>query len=507
MYPLVTVVQASYTSDFQASLLAGILFHSQVAMPEVEIERSMGHTICRLCLSWSGFIVGLTASLVTYRLFLHRCRKFPGPGLAKLTRFHAAYLNAQEEQFYEKLGAMHERYGDFVRVGPREVSILNPAAIPVLYGPKTQCTRSTFYTFSGDRDDITNLNGVRDPANCRPRRRAWDRGMSTKGMHQRNALCMQPRIKSQVDELVKQLVSRQGQSIDVTKWSLFYSFDTMGSVGFRKDFGNMILGQEHPALQQMHEHLWMLGVLQAIPWLPNLLSGLPEADRSIKGFHDLHNNILTEKQKSYDDNTEPADVVSWLLKAFYEKDASASPTTLSLADDNRAFIVAGNDTTANTLANARLYLAKHQDIHQKLRSQLDAALSEDYSSWDYGKVMSVSYIDDIVNETLRLKPPVIQGLPRETPPQGVYIAGTYVPGHVIASVRIILIQRDPRWWRDPNKFIPERFGEKREEMGTDDSPWIPFQLENGEKFDGDFLASFMMVLRPLNLVFTSRSAT
>jgi cytochrome P450 len=29
--------------------------------------------------------------------------------------------------------------------------------------------------------------------------------------------------------------------------------------------------------------------------------------------------------------------------------------------------------------------------------------------------------------------------------------------------------------------------------------------ETGEKFDGDFLASFMMVLRPLNLIFTPRS--
>jgi hypothetical protein len=29
--------------------------------------------------------------------------------------------------------------------------------------------------------------------------------------------------------------------------------------------------------------------------------------------------------------------------------------------------------------------------------------------------------------------------------------------------------------------------------------------ETGEKFDKDFLASFMMALRPLNLVFTLRS--
>jgi hypothetical protein len=194
----------------QASILAGVLFHFQVARPEVEFERSMVQFIrlCsllsgvdflasvllvhrsvlvaafRLCAALGGFTIGLTTSLVVYRFFLHRCRRFPGPVLAKLTRFHAAYLNAQEEQFYEKLGDMHQKYGDFVRVGkaglsciairllklpgPREISILDPAAIPILYGPGTECRKATFYTISGSHDDITNLNGIRDPAKYRP---------------------------------------------------------------------------------------------------------------------------------------------------------------------------------------------------------------------------------------------------------------------------------------------------------------------------------------------------
>jgi hypothetical protein len=38
---------------------------------------------------------------------------------------------------------------------------------------------------------------------------------------------------------------------------------------------------------------------------------------------------------------EPEDVGSWLLKAVYEKDASASPTLKSLADDNRGVVIAG----------------------------------------------------------------------------------------------------------------------------------------------------------------------
>jgi cytochrome P450 len=97
-------------------------------------------------------------------------------------------------------------------------------------------------------------------------------------------------------------------------------------------------------------------------------------------------------------------------------------------------------------------------------------------SWDYSKLKTVTYLDSVINETLRLKPPIIQGLPRETPAQGIHVGETYIPGNVIVSVPTILIQRDSRWWKQPNEFIPERFTERKVEMETADAPWIPFQI-------------------------------
>lgn len=88
----------------------------------------------------------------------------------------------------------------------------------------------------------------------------------------------------------------------------------------------------------------------------------------------------------------------------------------------------------------------------------------------------MTYIDDIINETLRLKPPVLQGSARETPAHGLRIGDLYIPGNVNVSVSHYLIQRDPRYWQQPHEFVPERWDEKRGEMGTDDAPFLPFQL-------------------------------
>ena len=66
-----------------------------------------------------GLGIGFLTSLITYRLFLHRCRRFPGPRLASLSRFHASYLSSGKSgvQYYEKLEELHRRCGDYVRTG------------------------------------------------------------------------------------------------------------------------------------------------------------------------------------------------------------------------------------------------------------------------------------------------------------------------------------------------------------------------------------------------------
>jgi hypothetical protein len=142
-FPLVVILQANRTHTLRANILAGICFHPLVARPEVEFEKLMRHflsiavifsgidlfasiylvdrslpaSILQSCVSWSGFVVGLLASLSIYRFFFHRCRDFPGPVGARLSRFYTSYLNAQEGQFYRKLAAIHEKYGDYVRMG------------------------------------------------------------------------------------------------------------------------------------------------------------------------------------------------------------------------------------------------------------------------------------------------------------------------------------------------------------------------------------------------------
>ncbi|KAL1980003.1 hypothetical protein VTN96DRAFT_4825 [Rasamsonia emersonii] len=373
---------------------------------------------------------------------------------------------------------------------------------------------------------------TRDFDTHRKRRKAWDRALSIKAIAQ-----YRPRIKAKADLLIAQINANLGKPLDVTAWSMFLSFDIMDEIGFGKDFNNLRTGIEHTAIQGIHKHMTSLEIMSMVPWLLNLISRIPGAASGYSSFFKWCADELRSKRQTWDPQQEPQDIMSWLLKAFVEKDVSASPSETALEEDSRVVIVAGSDTTGSTLATILFYLAKYPATMKKLLRLLDEAMPGGAQDWSYEKVTSVTFIDDIINETLRLRPALLTGGYRVTPPGGIQVDEVYVPGDVNVFVLIQLIQTDERYYRDAQDFVPERWGERREEMGTDSAPFLPFSLgpyscpgknlammslriaisciaqqfdisfapgESGEGFDKGALDAFTTTLPPLFVQFSRR---
>jgi hypothetical protein len=60
-------------------------------------------------------------------------RELPGPTLAAYSRLWNI-LTASSGQAHSKFQELHQRYGKIVRVGPKNIAIVDPKLIPVLYG-------------------------------------------------------------------------------------------------------------------------------------------------------------------------------------------------------------------------------------------------------------------------------------------------------------------------------------------------------------------------------------
>lgn len=87
------------------------------------------------------------------------------------------------------------------------------------------------------------------------------------------------------------------------------------------------------------------------------------------------------------------------------------------------------------------------------------------------RLSKILLLDRIVQETLRLFPPVISGMPRLVPKSGVNLLGKYIPGGTTIICPQYTIQRDERYWKDADTFDPDRWA-----RDSDKTAFFPFSL-------------------------------
>ncbi|KAH6936621.1 hypothetical protein HPB50_020345 [Hyalomma asiaticum] len=118
--------------------------------------------------------------------------------------------------------------------------------------------------------------------------------------------------------------------------------------------------------------------------------------------------------------------------------------------------IAGYETTSTALSYVTYILAKHQDVQDRVRREVNGALS-DTEDMDYDTLTrKLPYLTQVVSETLRLYPPILTFISRKAVNDFEYNGIPYKAGTCIMSPTI-QIHRDARYWPDPLKFNPDRF--------------------------------------------------
>ena len=158
------------------------------------------------------------------------------------------------------------------------------------------------------------------------------------------------------------------------------------------------------------------------------------------------------ERRAAGDLDERSDVLSLLLQARHEN--GEAMTDREVRDELVTLLVAGHETTATALAWAVERLARHPDKLERLAEEVRAG--------------ATGYLDAVVAETLRLRPVISLVARRLTKP--VEIGGWSLPAGVTVTPSIYLLHRRADLYREPERFLPERFLD--EPPGT--YTWIPF---------------------------------
>lgn len=139
-----------------------------------------------------------------------------------------------------------------------------------------------------------------------------------------------------------------------------------------------------------------------------------------------------------------------------------------IRDQLRTFMFAGHDTTALAMTFSLYFLSTHDGVRRRLRAELDAVLGDSPPTVE--DVQSLTVVENVVRETLRLHPPVYH-IPRETTGP-VTIGGYHIDEGTRIFVSPIAVQRDERFWDDPLEWRPSRWNDRSpHELGC---KYIPF---------------------------------
>lgn len=91
--------------------------------------------------------------------------------------------------------------------------------------------------------------------------------------------------------------------------------------------------------------------------------------------------------------------------------------------------LAGAETTASALSAVTYMLGIHSDVKAKADQELRATFSRE-SEIDMQSSMKLRYLGAVIDEAFRYHPPGPNALWRQTPPEGNWVLGEWIPGKV-----------------------------------------------------------------------------
>lgn len=150
----------------------------------------------------------------------------------------------------------------------------------------------------------------------------------------------------------------------------------------------------------------------------------------------------------------PKDILTQIIKTAGKEENTTKEDEELMLDNFVTFFIAGQETTANQLAFCVMELARHPDILEKVKKEVDdvIGMKQDISYDDLGKLI---YLSQVLKETLRIYP-TAPGTTRDVL-QDIVIDGIRIPAGVTCFFNSYVTGRMDKFFKDPLTFDPDRF--------------------------------------------------
>ncbi|KIV87915.1 hypothetical protein PV11_03431 [Exophiala sideris] len=424
----------------------------------------------------------LAVSRAVFNRYGRGISHIPGPFLASCTDLWRVFVVWRRRPELEHI-KLHQIHGSLVRLGPRAISVSDPAAIQIIYALNSGFVKSEFYpvqqTIARGRRLLTLFTSTDEAFHAKLRRAVSNAyAMST-------LVQFEPLVDSTTLEFLNQLEKRFANKAgpdgvcDFSKWLQYYAFDVIGELTFSKRLGFVDKGGDVENI--IGDLQWLLNyaaVVGQLPILDSLL--LKNPIRLAASSYNLLNanspvanfarariasrpDVAEGREKSSDTaNGKPAR--RDFLSRFYEahrKDPEFMTHERVLAV-TVANMFAGSDTTAITLRALFYNLLRHpddmKDLMEELWAQKDKGSFQNAEGLvDWNDVRELPFLSAVIKETLRCHPAAGLTLERIVPAGGVTLCGQFIPAGTIVGCNAWTVHRDSLFGERTEEFRPQRW--------------------------------------------------
>lgn len=157
------------------------------------------------------------------------------------------------------------------------------------------------------------------------------------------------------------------------------------------------------------------------------------------------------KDQSFVDNK---DMMSIMINELNKQNIPIEVDTLR--DELMTLFVAGYETTAGTMTWVYYHLAADKNIMRQVQAELESIKSA--SNLTFEECQRLNYCDMMLKETMRLRPAIWALVDRQAN-NDIRIGDYVIPKNKTLFLSTYGVQKNPKYFKDPDLFDPERFNE------------------------------------------------
>ncbi|KAL8699838.1 MAG: hypothetical protein Q9201_005770 [Fulgogasparrea decipioides] len=323
--------------------------------------------------------------------------------------------------------------GPVVRTAPNELSFNTAQSWKDIYDFRQghlTFIKSDFYDGGSFADRCGSIVSERNPTVHGAMRKQLSHAFSQRSLMEQEDL-----ISKSVDRFIAKLGEDGTQSINIVLAFTLMSFDIIGDLGFGETFKGIESKKVHPWISKMTGAMMQGALADCATRFPTvakiaLTFSKGYIDRIIKDTKLNEEYSIELVQRRINRKTDRKDFYTRIL----ENREPGAFSDVQLAAHASDFVLAGSETSSTCLSTITYYLLKTPTVAEKLKREIRGAFAS-YEDINATSTTTLEYMNAVIQEAMRIYPPLPFGIPRVVPEGGDTVGGHFLPAGVSSTTR------------------------------------------------------------------------